>query len=30
MFIADDKGNPILLDITNMAALKSRVPEAYR
>lgn len=30
MFIADDKGNPLLLDIANMASLKARVPEAFR
>jgi hypothetical protein len=30
MFVADDKGNPLLLDLANMARLKARVPEAYR
>lgn len=30
MFIADDKGNPLLLDLANMPGLKARVPEAFR
>lgn len=30
MFIADEKGDPLVLDLANMAGLKSRVPEAFR
>ncbi len=30
MFIADEKGDPLVLDLANMAGLKARVPEAFR
>lgn len=30
MFIADEKGDPLVLDVANMAGLKARVPEAFR
>ena len=30
MFIADEKGDPLVLDLANMAGPKSRVPEAFR